>query len=57
MTHALEKAKPTQETNPSSHQRGCCMKTVTARVQLKKNPVDEPQGVCNGEELIGSKHQ
>jgi hypothetical protein len=41
------------ETNPSSH-RGCYMRTMTARVQLKKEiSRPDPQGALLQDELIG----
>jgi hypothetical protein len=33
----LTKAKPIRRANPSSHQRGCYIRTTTARVQKKKS--------------------
>jgi hypothetical protein len=32
----LATAKPIHKTNPSSHQRGCYIRTMTTRVQLQK---------------------
>jgi hypothetical protein len=45
-----------QMTDPSSRQRGCYIRTMTAGVQLrKKNSGRESQGARRQDELIGSK--
>jgi hypothetical protein len=44
------------ETNPSSRQRKCCVRTVASRVQLQnKISGRESQGACGQDELIGDK--
>jgi phosphoketolase len=35
--HLTTSQTNSQETNPFSHQRGCYIKTITARVQLKQS--------------------
>jgi hypothetical protein len=45
-----------QTTGPSSHQRGCCIRIMTARVQLENKITGrESQGACRQDELIGGK--
>jgi hypothetical protein len=45
-------------TNPSSRQRGCYIRTVIARVQLKRKISGrESQGDARQEELFGVNHQ
>jgi hypothetical protein len=41
--------------DPSSHQRGCYIRTITKSVQLEKNTGREPQGAYRQDELIGGK--
>jgi hypothetical protein len=43
-------------TDQSSHRRGCYIKTMTARVQLKKTG-RESQGAWHQDKLISSKLQ
>jgi hypothetical protein len=43
------------ETNPSSRQRGCYIRTITAGVQLKKNSGRGSQGAWRQDKLIGGK--
>jgi hypothetical protein len=40
-----------QETNPALPERGCYIRTMTARVQLQ----EKPQGAWCQDELIGGK--
>jgi hypothetical protein len=42
-------------TDPSSRQRGCYIRTITARVHLKKNKGRESQGAWRQDELIDGK--
>jgi hypothetical protein len=43
-----------QTTDPSSRQRGCYIRTITASVQLENKITDhESQGACRQDELIG----
>jgi hypothetical protein len=44
-----------QEINPSSHQRGYYIRTISARVHLKKISGRESQGAWRQDELIGGK--
>jgi hypothetical protein len=45
-----------QTTDPSSRQKGCCIRTITASVQLEnKNSGRGSQGACREDELIGGK--
>jgi hypothetical protein len=42
--------------NPSSRQRGCYIRIITASVQLEnKINVRESQGACRQDEMIGGK--
>jgi hypothetical protein len=42
--------------DPSSRQRGCYIRTITANVQLENKITGrESQGVCRQDELIGGK--
>jgi hypothetical protein len=46
------------ETNPSSHQRECYIRTMTTRVQSKKKISDrEPQEAWRQDKLVGGKLQ
>jgi hypothetical protein len=45
-----------QTTDPSSRQRRCYIRTITARVQLENKITGrESQGACRQDELIGGK--
>jgi hypothetical protein len=46
-----------KDINSSSRQRDCYVRTMTVRVQLKKNPGHKPQGAWRRDELIGGKRQ
>jgi hypothetical protein len=41
--------------DPSSFQRGCYIRTMTASVQLGKKSGSKSQGACRQEKLIGGK--
>jgi hypothetical protein len=43
--------------NPSSRQRGCYIRTITARVRLQKKSCHDPHGARHQGELIGGKPQ
>jgi hypothetical protein len=51
----LRKAKHIHKRHPSSRQRGCYIRTMTARVQLQKNLWSLPQRARRQDELIGGK--
>jgi hypothetical protein len=52
----LAVAKLTIVQYPSSRQRGCYIRTITARVQLENKITGrESQGACLQDELIGGK--
>jgi hypothetical protein len=53
--HLTKDQAYSQETNPSSRQTGCYIRSMTARVQLKKVSGRKPQGAWRQEELIGCK--
>jgi hypothetical protein len=43
-------------TDPSLHQRGCYMRTITASVQLENRISGrDPQGACRQDEVIDGK--
>jgi hypothetical protein len=44
-----------QQENPPSSERGCYIRTMIERVQLKKNSGLEPQGSLHQDELIGGE--
>jgi hypothetical protein len=53
---AGENKQQLQMSDPSSRQRGCYVRTITASVRLKnKNSGRESQGVCRKDALIRSK--
>jgi hypothetical protein len=53
---AGEDQQQLQMKDPSSRQRGCYIRTITASVQFKNKIIDrESQGACRQDELIGDK--
>jgi hypothetical protein len=53
---AGEDQQQLQTTEPSSRQRGCYIRTITASVQLENKIIGRySQGACRQNELIGGK--
>jgi hypothetical protein len=53
--HSTKGQAYSYETNPSSRQRGCYIRTMTARVQLRNNISSGTRGVWRQNEVFGAK--
>jgi hypothetical protein len=54
--HLMKGQAYSQETNPDSRQRGCYIRPITTKIQLKKRIYGrESQGASSHDELIGGK--